>query len=346
MNPAASGPTEVTNNTTAQPSELGFTIISLDLPLEAPPYNVDTRLNEHSHFLYDQSRTNNEVFSTIGIINGRLDSIERLLTTFIQPPEAIPQYPHFAQLPWPLAPTLALLGTDNGALDTLPPLTTNYGALDNLAPLGTNFNTIHTLLPPAGSFDFANTLGLPVTSSDTEYPPMMLMSSFEYTRHLVPPAGIFDTGHIFALLASGFGAGYTIAPPGVSSIIAHTFVSLTTSFEPVLTFAPLDADFNTVSAILSRATSSDAASASSSTAPSRSAIPRTAQPPPKRHKVNSREGSEIAQSSDSETGMSSSGQNGSTIIIRNSSDKAVTSDLFSKLFRPFIFIRLDMIFAV
>ncbi|KAJ2062565.1 hypothetical protein GGI17_002351 [Coemansia sp. S146] len=343
MNPAASRPTEATNTTTAQPSELGFTTTSLDLPLEAPPHNVDTRLNEQSHFLYDQSRANNEVFSTIGIINGRPDSTERQLITFIQPPEAIPQYPHFARSPWPLAPTLGSFTTGFDVVNTPPLFNANYGALA-------------TLLPPAGSFDFANTLGLPATSSDTEYPPMMLMSSFEYTHHLVPPAGvsdvphalmppagIFDTGHIFAPLAAGFSAGYTIALPGVSSVIAHTLVPLTTGFEPVLTFAPLDADFDTVSAISSRVTSSDAASASPSIAPSCSASPSIAQPPPKRHKVNLREGSEIVQSSDSETGVSNSGQNGSTIIIRDSADEDVTADQFSEFFKQFIFIRLEMI---
>ncbi|KAJ2884077.1 hypothetical protein H4R27_002338 [Coemansia aciculifera] len=222
MNPATCRPTEVTNTTTAQPGDLGFTTASLDLPLEAPLQEVD--------------------------------------------------------------------------------------------------GSIHITALPAGVSDAP--------------------------RNLVPPAGIFDTGHIFALHVDGFGAGYTIAPLGVNSVTAHMIVPLTTSFDPVLTFAPLDADFDAVSAISSRATSSGVASASSSTAPSRSASPSTAPPSPERHKVNSRESSVIVQSSDSETGASSSGQNGSTIIIRDSSDEAVTSDQFSKLFRPFIFIRLDMIFVI
>ncbi|KAJ2872109.1 hypothetical protein GGH93_004281 [Coemansia aciculifera] len=222
MNPATCRPTEVTNTTTAQPGDLGFTTASLDLPLEVPLQEVD--------------------------------------------------------------------------------------------------GSIHIIALPAGVSDAP--------------------------CNLVPPAGIFDTGHIFALHVDGFGAGYTIAPPGVNSVTAHMLVPFTTSFDPVLTFAPLDADFDAVSAISSRATSSGAASASSSTAPSRSASPSTAPPSPERHKVNSRESSVIVQSSDSETGASSSGQNGLTIIIRDSSDEAVTSDQFSKLFRPFIFIRLDMIFVI
>ncbi|KAJ2748727.1 hypothetical protein GGI19_005990, partial [Coemansia pectinata] len=151
---------------------------------------------------------------------------------------------------------------------------------------------------------------------------------------LVPPADGFNISHTHALPDAGPNAADGFAPLTVGLNAADNFASLTAGRNAADTPMLLTSGFDYAGTLAARVTSFDAAkfragpaapahTFDSDAAPAcSSSSSSTAQPSPKRHKVNSREDSMVAQSSDSETGVSNSGQNGSTIIIRDSSDKA------------------------
>ncbi|KAJ2886974.1 hypothetical protein H4R27_000297 [Coemansia aciculifera] len=197
------------------------------------------------------------------------------------------------------------------------------------------------------SWLLAPTPGPLTTRPNTAHTLALHAIGFDAMQTLVPPADGFNISHTHARPDAGPNAADGFAPLTAGRNAADTPMLLTSGFDYAGTLAARVTSFDAAKfragpAAPPHTFDSDAAPACSSSSSSSS----TAQPSPKRHKVNSREDSMVAQSSDSETGVSNSGQNGSTIIIRDSSDKAVTSDQFSKLFGPFIFIQLDMIFVV
>ncbi|KAJ2034195.1 hypothetical protein H4S03_005142 [Coemansia sp. S3946] len=119
--------------------------------------------------------------------------------------------------------------------------------------------------------------------------------------------------------------------------------------------APCTASFGVVPALQYCATNSDATSAASSqTTGSRSVLTRpnttcarlnaTSQSP-KRQRTSSWKGQVIVISSDSERkeDVSTAGQSSSVITICDGAGEIVTSAQFSRLFKLFIFISLDMV---
>ncbi|KAJ2263816.1 hypothetical protein GGI01_000404 [Coemansia sp. RSA 376] len=273
----------------------------------------------------------------------------------------------------------ALPGVNINTLEFLPPLDAGYNDRRGFALQATSFNdrrgfalpsiggdNIDTLMQIITDSGAAHALAPPVTTSDTTYTPMLLLSSFEYRHDRVPllggfdveltpepPAGIFGTGRIFAPLGDGFGAEYFPAPLAANSNVAHTSLPLTVSFDAALPTVHLDADFDTAHTLVSLgggfsatntlaplAADFGAAPTSSRAAPSCTAYLNMAQLPPECHIGNLWQ-----ESRDDTSAASASIQNRSKSTTYNSSGP-VRSEAMSVFGGPFIIISLDMMPAI
>ncbi|KAJ2069583.1 hypothetical protein GGI08_000283 [Coemansia sp. S2] len=225
---------------------------------------------------------------------------------------------------------------------------------------------IDTLLQIIADSGAAHALVPPVTTSDTTYTPMLLLSSFEYRHDRVPllggfdveltpkpPARTFGTGPIFAPLGDGFGDEYNSASLATNSNVAHISEPLTVSFDAALPTMHLDADFDTAHTLVSLgggicttstlaplAADFGAAPTSSHAAPSCTAYLNMAQVLTECHKGNL-----WKESKDNASAASASIQNRSTSTTYSSSG-LVASETISVLEGPFIIISFNMMPAI
>ncbi|KAJ2259126.1 hypothetical protein GGI13_000187 [Coemansia sp. RSA 455] len=159
------------------------------------------------------------------------------------------------------------------------------------------------------------------------------------------------------------GAYSTVAPsnlsagPSVQYRVTYSDATLTSSRHNALAPARSNpayigiyvnltpANFNAGPSIEYHSANSDAAPANPIARPS---VKRRASSPqqPKRQRANSHGGSAVVLSSDSGEGASNAGKDTSTVIIRDVAGEVVTAEQFSRLFKLFIFVGLDMVLAI